>query len=106
MSDSELIKAATGKYWAPIASELGGLTRLTTRIYEELIAIGESSAPSLMASLMQTGTRTIQTRLQEARKVGRVKQLCFLGGLATPLSFLPLSPRFRQGSSVRNRSKP
>jgi hypothetical protein len=61
---------AIASYWSPLATESGGVTKLTVKIYQELIAWGEASSPSLMSILMNTGPRTIHTRLQEARKLG------------------------------------
>ncbi|CAN2229081.1 hypothetical protein MCEMZLE2_01415 [Candidatus Nanopelagicaceae bacterium] len=61
---------ATDAYWAPLIDEAGGVTRLTVQIYQELLACGEGSSPSLISVLMNTGPRTVHTRLQEARKLG------------------------------------
>jgi hypothetical protein len=68
------LKLKTELYWQPIAEEAGGVIRLTTRLYEELIAMGEASTPSLISSLMQTGPRTIHTRLTEARKTNMLRK--------------------------------
>jgi hypothetical protein len=62
------LKAATDAYWKPLSEEAGGVIRLTARLYEELIALREISSPSLISVLMQTGPRTVHTRLTEARK--------------------------------------
>ncbi len=61
---------ATEAYWAPLVQEAGGVTKLTVQIYQELLACGEGSTPSLISVLMNTGPRTVHTRLQEARKLG------------------------------------
>jgi hypothetical protein len=68
------VREATELYWQPIAEEAGGVIRLTTRLYEELIAMGEASTPSLISVLMQTGPRTIHTRLTEARKTNMLNK--------------------------------
>lgn len=59
----------TQSYWQPLSTKAGGVTKLTVQIYRELLAWGETSAPSLISVLMDTGPRTIHTRLQEARKL-------------------------------------
>ena len=61
---------AIESYWSPLATDSGGVTKLTVKIYQELIAWGEASSPSLISVLMNTGPRTVHTRLQEARKLG------------------------------------
>ena len=61
---------AIDSYWSPLAADSGGVTKLTVKIYQELIAWGEASSPSLISILMNTGPRTVHTRLQEARKLG------------------------------------
>jgi len=61
---------AIESYWLPLATDSGGVTKLTVKIYQELIAWGEASSPSLISVLMNTGPRTVHTRLQEARKLG------------------------------------
>lgn len=61
-------KDATDTYWAPLIDKAGGVTKLTVDIYQELLAWGEASSPSLLSILMNTGPRTVHTRLQEARK--------------------------------------
>lgn len=59
----------TQSYWQPLIAKAGGVTKLTVQIYRELLAWGETSTPSLISVLMNTGPRTIHTRLQEARKL-------------------------------------
>lgn len=68
-SKSDFVEA-TNQYWAPLAEESGGVTKLTVQIYQDLLACGEGSGPSLISVLMNTGPRTVHTRLQEARKLG------------------------------------
>ena len=62
------LKNATDSYWKPFAEEAGGVIRLTTRLYEALIVLRETTSPSLISVLMQTGPRTVHQRLTEARK--------------------------------------
>lgn len=59
----------TKNYWKPRIDQAGGVTRLTVQLYTELLNWGESAAPYLLSVLMNTGPRTIHTRLQEARKM-------------------------------------
>lgn len=68
-SKSEL-KKATNRFWDSLSSNLGGITRLTIYINEELQAWGNSFSSSLLAQPMDVGPRTIHTRLYEARKFG------------------------------------
>jgi hypothetical protein len=68
-SKSDFIES-TNAYWAPLVEEAGGVTKLTVQIYQDLLACGEGSGPSLISVLMNTGPRTVHTRLQEARKMG------------------------------------
>ena len=65
-----VVDEAIDSYWSPLISEAGGVTKLTVKIYQELVAWGETSSPSLISTLMNTGPRTVHTRLQEARKLG------------------------------------
>jgi hypothetical protein len=64
------VKEATNEYWNSLALEIGGITRLTIYINEELQAWGDSFSSSLLAQLMGVGPRTIHTRLYEASKFG------------------------------------
>ena len=64
------IEDATQTYWNPLIANAGGVTKLTVQIYQELAEWGEASSPSLISILMNTGPRTVHTRLQEARKLG------------------------------------
>ncbi len=66
------LKDATNEYWDSLAQELGGITRLTIYINEELQAWGDSFSSSLLAQLMGVGPRTIHTRLYEASKFGHL----------------------------------
>lgn len=68
-SKSDFVEA-TNSYWTPLVEEAGGVTKLTVQIYQDLLACGEGSSPSLISVLMNTGPRTVHTRLQEARKLG------------------------------------